>query len=221
MRCWLNSTEGAGNVTWLDGCPPTANMVRSGFNAYASEKGFLEENNFTANERNAIKSVTQRSLLNGVDVKKMCKGGNDIHTFDSSLYHKTLEQNYNTAFYHNVKDKMFLLDIKQLVNMYQNSEIIGYYYYMCEPTKKAVANSEYKNSELSATERWNYWLRSPSTNYYLPTLVRDVTFDGYVLNDSANSGSLGVRPAFYINLSSAIFTDGNGTEKKIIRATVQ
>jgi len=34
MRCWLNSTSIAGNVTWLDGCPPIAANLSNGYNEY-------------------------------------------------------------------------------------------------------------------------------------------------------------------------------------------
>ena len=82
MRSWLNSTATAGNVTWLDGCPPSSDKVANGNNAYATEKGFLAEGNFTASEQNAIKSVTQKSLLNEIDATKLKVGGTAIHAFD-------------------------------------------------------------------------------------------------------------------------------------------
>lgn len=63
MRSWLNSTATAGNVTWLCGNPPPMNL----YNNYASEKGFMADGNFTSIERNAIKTVTQKSLLNGYE----------------------------------------------------------------------------------------------------------------------------------------------------------
>jgi len=50
LRSWLNSSAVAGSVPWPDGCPPTAANVSSGFNDYATEKGFLADGNFSATE---------------------------------------------------------------------------------------------------------------------------------------------------------------------------
>ena len=63
MRSWLNSFASAGNVTWLDGCPPSENYVMAGYNYYSDEKGFLSEGNFTSNELNTIKNVTDKMFL--------------------------------------------------------------------------------------------------------------------------------------------------------------
>jgi len=79
MRCWLNSTATAGNLTWLDGCPPTADKVYRGWNAYANEKGFLAEGNFTVNEQNAMKSVTQKSG-NGMEGTPYMVEGSNVST---------------------------------------------------------------------------------------------------------------------------------------------
>src|SRR5450830_1415906 len=73
MRSWLNSTATAGNVSWLDGSPPTAAWV--GSEAYDGEKGFLAGGNFTIDELASMKSVTQKSILTNVDVTKLRTGG--------------------------------------------------------------------------------------------------------------------------------------------------
>lgn len=61
IRSWLNSSETEGNVNWLCGNPPTAENLLNGKNAYATEKGFLEDSNFSKSQRAAIKTVTQKS----------------------------------------------------------------------------------------------------------------------------------------------------------------
>jgi len=211
MRCWLNSTATVGNITWLDGCPPTADKLWNGYNAYANEKGFLAEGNFTANEQNFIKSVTQKSLLNGIDVPKLSIGGTATHIWDYNI--STVVQNYDTAYYHNVTDKMFLLDVKQLNKVYLNSATLGTNYYIGKPTQKSIDNSDYK--DMSAISNWNNWIRSPITDSSDPLLVRCVHTLGDVDHGSAyfsRHGGVGVRPAFYINLLSVIFTSGNGFE---------
>lgn len=210
MRSWLNSTDVVGKITWSDGCPPTVNNVKCGYNAYATEKGFMADGNFTACERNVIKSVTQKSLLNSVDATKLKAGGTAIHTYDSSI--STVVQNYATSYYQNVTDKMFLLDVNQTNKVYQNGTTLGTSYYIGQLTQKAVDNSEYKNSTILAIgNNWLYWLRSPCTYSNYPDAVRYVNSDGHIIDNSAYLNNLGVRPAFYINLSSFIFKCGNGT----------
>jgi len=146
MRSWLNSTATAGNVVWLDGCPPTQDKVSDGCNDYAGEKGFLADGNFSAGDRSAMKSVNQKSLLNSMDATKLSVGGNEPYSFDYNI--STVVQNYDTAYYQNVADKMFLLDVKQVNMVYQNSSALGTNYYLGKPTQKAVDNSEYKYSGL-------------------------------------------------------------------------
>lgn len=210
IRSWLNSTATAGNVTWLDGCPPTDDKVWNGYNDYATEKGFLAEGNFSISEQNAIKSVTQKSLLNDVDVAKLKVGGIPSHTYDSSI--STVVQNYDTAYYQNVTDKMFLLDVKQLNKVYQNSNILGTNYYIGKPTQKAVDNSDYKDSNnLSTDKLWWNWIRTPYSDSSGPNRVRFIDYDVDVSHLSAYHNFLGARPAFYINLSSVLFKSGNGS----------
>lgn len=208
MRSWLNSTATVGKVMWLDGCPPTKDKVT--FNSYANEKGFLAEGNFTINEQNIIKSVTQKSLLNSIDVGKLSVGGTAIHKYDDS-YITTGVQNYDTAYYHNVVDKVFLLDVKQIARIHQNRNTLGIDYFIGKPTQKAVDISEYKNSELSPKNGWQCLIRSPITASNDPIGVRGVNVSGIVISYAASNDGIGVRPAFYINLTSLIFKAGNGS----------
>lgn len=207
MRSWLNSTATAGNVAWLCGNPPTNDKVQDG---YAGEKGFLADGNFAVSERNAIKTVTQKSLLNSWEYTYPTQNSN-YHINNNSI--SSVVQNYATAYSEQVTDKMFLLDVKQVNRVYENRATLGTNYYIGQPTQKAVDNSEYKNSTyLRVGKNWSYWLRSPFPLNYIGTSVRFVTLDGNVGNNYAYNKYLGigVRPAFYINLSSAIFTSGTG-----------
>lgn len=68
IRSWLNSKAPAGEVNWLCGNPPES---------YGNEKGFLADGNFTQEERALIKTVKQRSILDGSDVRLAAvSGGN-------------------------------------------------------------------------------------------------------------------------------------------------
>lgn len=159
MRSWLNSTLGAGNVKWLCGNPPVAEELWNGYNAYDSEAGFLS--NFTQSERNAMKSVSQKSLLSYPEIDAgMATTGTQKHEYNYKI--SNVVSNYDNAYAEYITDKMFLMDVKQVNAVYNNSGILGEDYYIGEPTAQCVANSEYKSSYLSTGEKWYYWLRSPN-----------------------------------------------------------
>ncbi|MDO5396641.1 MAG: DUF6273 domain-containing protein [bacterium] len=206
MRCWLNSTASAGNVEWTCGNPPTEDKVWNGYNEYADEAGFLT--NFSQEERNAVKAVTQKSLLDGYEHDSNNINEN-YHRYD---YHISgVVQNYDSAYSENVTDKMFLLDVKQVNTVYNNRNILGSDYYIGEPTAQAVENSEYKNSGLRNGNKWHYWLRSPYSNN-ISDGARVVDSGGPVHYTDADYTLVGVRPAFYLNLLSSSIKSGTGTE---------
>ena len=204
MRSWLNSTASAGNVEWLCGNPPVADELYNVYNAYDDEAGFLS--NFTESERNAMKPVSQKSLVaypesdNGIYTT-----GTEQHEYDYNI--EDVVQNYDTAYAEYVTDKMFLMDVKQVNAVYNNGDILGDDYYIGEPTAQCVENSEYQTSSLSEEGKWHYWLRSPDSDDYYH--VRCVTSEGEVNGYSALSYVVGVRPAFYLNFSSSV-VDGTG-----------
>ncbi|MGN0182563.1 MAG: InlB B-repeat-containing protein [Candidatus Ornithomonoglobus sp.] len=211
MRCWLNSDASAGDVAWSCGNPPSKANVENGYNAYADEAGFLS--NFTTEEKSIIKSVTQKSLLDGYEYSGTTNTKNsNAHEYNYSI--SEVVQNYSTAYSENITDKMFLLDVKQINRVYQNDgKLGGNNYYIGIPTSEAVENSEYKSSDLTATGRWYSWLRSPDAYYCNSYLVRFVNLDSYVYNSTANHAELGVRPAFYLNLSTSSGIMGKGTSE--------
>lgn len=226
IRSWLNSSATAGNVVWPDGCPPTKDNIFFERSAYDSEKGFLAEGNFTSTEQNTIKSVTQKSLLNKLDVPKLSIGGTAVHSLGLDITDAV--KNYDTAYYHNVTDKIFLLDVKQLNRVYQNKTILGTNYYIGKPTQKTIDNYHYRYDE-------DIMLRSPDVSSTDTDSVRRVktTLGGYNTAYDAFLGQLGeyllipsetevvysfsaysdfaVRPAFYIDLSTANFKSGSGS----------
>lgn len=207
MRSWLNSTASAGNVEWLCGNPPMADELWGEYNIYDDEAGFLS--NFTESERNAMKTVSQKSFVawpeyeNGIYTTgaEQLRCGNDI---------EDVVQNYDTAYAEYVTDKMFLMDVKQVNAVYNNGDTLGYDYYIGEPTAQCVENSEYKTNSLREGQKWYYWLRSPSSYYYFDCVL-SVNSDGHVCAPATNCLDVGVRPAFYLNLSSSNFVSGTGT----------
>ncbi len=213
IRCWLNSTEAAGNVEWLCGNPPDEEHVYGGYNEYEDEAGFLT--NFTEGERSAIKTVTQKSLLDWYEHSSVIPNYN-CHQYN--LYIDEVVQNYETAYSEQITDKMFLLDVKQIYNVYNNESILGKDYYIGELTAECVEYDEHPVSyNLVADKKWHTWLRSPANNDQSSSSVRYVDEKGYVQYTSAYGAwlndVLGVRPAFYLNLSAMSEAIGTGTSE--------
>jgi hypothetical protein len=240
LRAWLNSTASAGGVVWPDGCPPTKENLRDDTsseyaNDYVNEKGFLATGNFTLSERRIVKDVIQRVTLNKNDEAKLADGGTESLNFSGAGYKDSslsdVIYNYDTAFYQNVADKMFVLDIRQMYNLSSKSNVLGKNYHIGKPTQMLIDKSRFKDTVfLSVNKCWCNWLRTP---FPLKTNVTWVWIAGSpgvpptdpalnifennaiigssgVFFDSANDFYIGVRPAFYINLTTGIFTDGYG-----------
>ena len=109
-------------------------------------------------ERNVIKSVNHKGLLSECD-KNLKDGGSETHTWHGSI--ENVVQNYDNVYYHNLTDKVFLLDVKELYDyVYERGYNIKAY-----PTLEAVDNSTYKYGNLSSGEYCDYWLRSPNAVY--------------------------------------------------------
>ena len=200
IRQWLNSSES--KISWLQNAPSKKNL-NNGYNAYAEEKGFLADGNFTIEERKAIKPVTRHVLLSDVD-KKKAEGGTESFICEGHI--EDIVQNYDSAYYHNVTDKVFFLNIKELKEYLHNR---GWEYRAC-PTEKVVENSIYKDWSLSSFQFWWYWLDTPFVE--LSNAQRYVNSLGYMLDAPAVSGNGGVRPALYLDLQYVSFKSGSGSE---------
>ncbi len=212
MRSWLNSTASAGNVTWLCGNPPDRDHVYNGYNNYADEAGFLS--NFTQKERNAIKEVTQKSILDGTEHSTGYPNvlNPNYHQASSSI--DSVLQNYDTAFSEQVTDTIFLPDVKQIYQTYQNGTVLGSDYYIGKPTEECVKQNVNKAYPPKVGEKWNFWLRTPLGDDNRGSMFRYVNSVGSVTTDSDgfNGSYVGVRPAFYLNLETAFVKSGSGTE---------
>ncbi len=201
IRDWLNSNASAGNVVWSCGNPPDKSHVYNGNNAYDTEAGFLT--GFTAKEQSAMKIVEQRQALDAYEHSNTRNMA--YHLINSNIV--DVVQNYDTAYSEVISDKMFLLDVKQLHEVYTN---FGNYY-LAYPTAKAVANSDVKETMMKENLYWHYWLRTPDANYDYGTNVRYVNCFQYIGNANAYNPGVGVRPAFYLNTSAASVSGGGGS----------
>lgn len=171
IRDWLNSSDTAGNIVWTCGNQPP----------YADEAGFLS--NFTAEEKAVINTVTQKSILTTYDKDTEGATGSERHTYNNSV--SDVVQNYSKAYSEQVTDTMFLLDVQQVKNVYDN---VGDYY---EPYYHPIY----------------YWLRTPNANH--DYLARIASLSGEVNEHLVEVGKAGVRPAFYLNPSAVLYGEGS------------
>lgn len=188
MRSWLNSGAAAGQVEWLCGNPPDAEHILAG-TAYDQKEGFL--NSFSQNEIGVIKTVTQRSIVSHPEYTAgyLDEPGTDL-PYNTDI--STVADGYDKAYYENIIDKVFLLDVRQLHTIYENRETLGNYY--IAQNKSGVT--------------WNYWLRTPVTNCNHD--MRYVTTGGSIRRDSPYKGYYGVRPAFYLDTENYAVSSGDG-----------
>ena len=187
IRSWLNSNAEAGKVNWLCGNPPTSDSVHPSWVAYDQKEGFLRS--FSADELGAIRTVKQRSI---VSHPEYTAGYIDASGVDLP-YNKTIDtvaDGYYSAYYEDIWDKVFLLDVQQLKTV--NDNLNGYH----------IARN--RNNV-----QWGYWLRTPITTCNHD--MRYVTPQGTILRDAPYNGYYGVRPAFYLNTESYTVSSGAGT----------
>lgn len=210
IRVWLNSDASEGNIEWIYGNPPKENYVYLDCNEYDQEAGFLS--NFSQNEKNAIKTVTQKSIVSTLEYENgIYDSGSEGYSSNMSV--ASVAENYDIAYSEQVTDKIFLLDVKQLSAVYNNSNVLGEGYYIGEPTLKAIENNEYKKSSASVGKKFNYWLRTPLPRDKDGVGVYYVAHNGGVVSYHAYYSDIGVRPAFYLNS----YVTGAGTESDPFR----
>lgn len=205
LRCWLNSYSN--EVKWACGNPPDDDHVYEGWNDYAGEVGFLRS--FNEQELAAIKTVTQKSILDKYEYSNTANP--NYHTYYGGSIENAVT-NYDTAYSEPVTDTVFLLDVKQLETVYKNDDLLGgEEFYLAKPAGRVVSNSEYKNTGLKDGANWWYWLRTPEADYGSSRRVRYVTEYGVVDTSKAYVGSVGVRPAFYLDSDFYSLASGSGT----------
>ena len=235
IRSWLNSSAPAGEVIWLCGVPPIHNEDANNVwrNGYDDEKGFLADGNFTQSERNVIKEVTQKSLLDERDAE-VADGGYDAWGIDYTVPAQSfIENQYDEIYYEYTTDKVFLLDIKQMWNLEQKRDLLGDDFVDATLTQEAIDNDEAEQSRisnglsprLSIDTPCDYFLRTPWGYPYPSGPIGDLFYlsGDQVYYSSMTEGNYyfvrgaadnqGIRPAFYLNEATAQILSGSGTEE--------
>ena len=221
LRIWLNSSANAGEVEWIPGYEPTRRkMLRSsyppkifgteegwGAYAYADEKGFLNNDNFTESEKSVIKTVSQWQALSedkcDLSTNGMTKPYRPIIIHEPNSYYEEIWYRYKLpelgkAYYgamYRLSDTMFVLDEKQLYNIWEQFGSIK-----ADTRSSIVTYCEY--------DVGLYWLRTPVGETSVTLAFGDEGYNFW----NTNVGELGVRPAFYLNEANMIIKSGSGTE---------
>lgn len=193
IRDWLNSND---YVVKYSTQAPTKEA--SNYNSYDKEPGFLT--NFTKDELRSIKPVNHKSILASID-KSEKAGGTEAHFYNENL--ANCLEHYDSAYYENVTDKVYLLDVKEFYDyIYKRG-----FDFIKKPTEEAVVNSEYKDNILSANNYWFYWLRTPCADF--TGYTRHMEPDHFMCSSSCNLGSGGIAPV--LNLNTVNVKSGSGT----------
>lgn len=204
IRQWLNSSDRTVNYSTQ---APIAAAVSGGRNNYDSESGFLH--NFTEVERSLIKEVTHKSILAGPEKDSMI-GGNQLFSFTRAEVVSSLS-NHDSSFYTNVKDKVFLLSLKEAVDyVYDRGWDMK-----TGLTEEAIERDKsgwYKDLAGQTGGFHMWWLRTPMSTS--PSDVCIVGTKGDVIyNDYAAMAGVGIRPSLYLE-TSQLSVSGEGTLEK-------
>ncbi|OGO86418.1 MAG: hypothetical protein A2Y22_02890 [Clostridiales bacterium GWD2_32_59] len=204
IREWLNSN--AATVAWTTQAPDAANvqLIGTAVNPYNTQAGFLT--NLTDDERAQIVDVTHRSIvyneLDGHDGE-----GTAAHGYTNTGVDESVSvgdgSNYNTAYYKNTTDTVFLPSLGELADyvdgVLQHPSTVTDYQ-IAYTTQQARNQSNYASDPANDTTAWDYWTRDASTaGSFRPRYITD---NGMVSHAYAFSGYYGVRPALYLSSSS-------------------
>lgn len=168
LREWLNSCDK--EVKYSQQPPDKAHVL---YNPYSGQPGFLY--GFTNKERDSIGEVNHKCILASID-KYVADGGTETYEYDSKI--ENCVKNYDSSYYKNSTDKVFLLSTRELKKFVYDR---GWRY------QRTLVDSD---NDIS----W-YWLRTPFVVY--SDIVRAVGQDG-VYSDDAYNGLGGVVPALYL-----------------------
>jgi hypothetical protein len=155
----------------------------------------------------------------------------DVFNFCNAI--EELKNIYELAYYNHVTDKMFVLDIFQINRVCQYSKVLGKDYFISKLTQSSIdclmrEASTYEPNyafnlrfykSLNENSYWESWLRTPYAYDISTDTVNTIYYglfgDLYNLRFGRRSVvdfNCGVRPAFYINLTQAMFKTGDGTK---------
>lgn len=199
VRYWLNSADGEGDKSWPCQNPPYSEKV-GGANGYARKKGFLQ--NFSPEELCFVKTTNVKTVIHPCDLASSDGGIAPLEqkrNINSPL-------NFGEAFYSLSSDKFFLLSLEEARSIKEN---FGDFFLASPTAEAAVADETASGFSPGMSSPW--WLRDACTDENREAYVRLISADGWVDSKKANSGAVGLRPAFYLDMENAAFVQGDGT----------
>lgn len=201
IREWLNSSDKKVNYSTT---APVMDNVSYGDNSYADEPGFLA--GFTAEELKLIKEHPHRILLPELE-KDQKEFGTELFSSIRRDRLNVIYGNYDISFGKTVKDKVFLLSIKELKDYVLDRG----WDVRAVPTPQAAARdeSDYEELKHETDGNWSWWLSTPCAT--TPECVYFVSYDGSLDQTYAFLSNICVRPAMYLSGSKLVLT-GSGTE---------
>lgn len=207
LRQWLNSDQKT--IDWIQN-DPERRRISGGYNVYHTEQGFLADGNFSAGERRLIRPFTHRVILSNIDTE-FKSGGNAIHRMSEDI--KGSMTNYDSAYYQELTDRVFLLSVKQLKEyVFDRSRELGPEFVQATPTPQAVQQARltrpardqnaYLNKKiLDENVHLEYWLNTPATGDFSSN-VRIVKLNGTLEHANPHQGVKGVRPALMLDMAA-------------------
>ena len=183
---WLNSNATAGK--WYSAkhgqdAPPNNANVWDNYNEYDAWAGFL-----AMLDPKFVAELMETTLT----VVKSSTDGGSYETFTAKMFLASTTEV-------GLANENGIAEGKLLALFSNDASRIAY------PTAECVNNSEYKNSSLTTSKGWYWWLRTPSSSN--ANSVRFVNSDGALGSSDACSGYGGVRPL--CNLKSEILVSDN------------
>lgn len=183
---WLNSNATAGK--WYSAkhgqdAPPNNANVWDNYNEYDAWAGFL-----AMLDPKFVAELMETTLT----VVKSSTDGGSYETFTAKMFLASTTEV-------GLANENGIAEGKLLALFSNDASRIAY------PTAECVNNSEYKNSSLTTSKGWYWWLRTPDS--LIANYVRIVNSDGTLNYDNAYYGNRGVRPL--CNLKSEILVSDN------------
>ena len=183
---WLNSNATAGK--WYSAkhgqdAPPNNANVWDNYNEYDAWAGFL-----AMLDPKFVAELMETTLT----VVKSSTDGGSYETFTAKMFLASTTEV-------GLANENGIAEGKLLALFSNDASRIAY------PTAECVNNSEYKNSSLTTSKGWYWWLRTPNSSSAHG--VRFVDSDGALNSSLAYYGGRGVRPL--CNLKSEILVSDN------------
>lgn len=185
---WLNSEGVAGN--WYVAqhgadAPPTNGNVKSNYNEYDQEAGFLTF--LSKRIKDELKTVSKTTVKYKLDGSGKEEVSAKIHMLSAT-----------EVGFEDTEGKIY-----EYFSEPNNNERYTVY-----PTQPCVDKSEYVGSDLATSKEWSYWLRTPGAGFSCN--VKGVSQDKKFEADAYN-GTNGVRPIWFLS-SDILVSDSPNNE---------